>query len=273
MIKRALALILVFLMCSQAEATLLTNITSYWEMEESGTNNRIDQLGLNTLSASAGMTNNTGIIGNASNYNGSSDLSVADSPSLGIGGASAMTISLWVYLGASGENQTLVAKWNYPTQGVFAIQTIPGGSFDDGIRAFIALTPDDGGGCLADVAADLLPAGAFVHVVIVFDGTLSGNSNRLKFYVNSVLQTVSFPGSDIPATLVDTGSALRFGQFEGVGRFLSSGSRVDEVGLWSRALTGAEVTSLYNGGAANQYPFGLTSTPSADSMMLEGLGG
>jgi hypothetical protein len=30
---------------------------------------------------------------------------------------------------------------------------------------------------------------------------------------------------------------------------------IDEVGIWSRALTGAEVTSLYNGGAGLQYPF------------------
>ncbi len=30
---------------------------------------------------------------------------------------------------------------------------------------------------------------------------------------------------------------------------------VDEVGLWSRALTIAEVTALYNAGAGLAYPF------------------
>lgn len=30
---------------------------------------------------------------------------------------------------------------------------------------------------------------------------------------------------------------------------------IDEVGIWNRALTAAEVTELYNAGAGNQYPF------------------
>lgn len=30
---------------------------------------------------------------------------------------------------------------------------------------------------------------------------------------------------------------------------------LDEVGIWSRSLSSVEVTSLYNGGAGNQYPF------------------
>lgn len=41
---------------------------------------------------------------------------------------------------------------------------------------------------------------------------------------------------------------------------------LDEVGIWNRALSGAEITQLYNGGAGNQYPF------TTDYMMLANLG-
>lgn len=30
---------------------------------------------------------------------------------------------------------------------------------------------------------------------------------------------------------------------------------IDEVGVWSRALTGSDVTSLYNSGSGKTYPF------------------
>jgi hypothetical protein len=41
---------------------------------------------------------------------------------------------------------------------------------------------------------------------------------------------------------------------------------IDEVGVWSRALTAAEVTSLYSSGAGNQYPFtGPNSPPTANA--------
>jgi hypothetical protein len=36
-----------------------------------------------------------------------------------------------------------------------------------------------------------------------------------------------------------------------------SSANVDEVGVWNRVLTSAEVTQLYNSGAGLQYPFGL----------------
>jgi hypothetical protein len=39
---------------------------------------------------------------------------------------------------------------------------------------------------------------------------------------------------------------------------------IDEVGIWSRALTSSEVTSLYNSGSGRQYPFTGSSNQTGD---------
>ena len=41
----------------------------------------------------------------------------------------------------------------------------------------------------------------WVHFAMVYDGGLIGNDNRLKLYVNSVAQTLSFPSGAVPAVL------------------------------------------------------------------------
>lgn len=43
---------------------------------------------------------------------------------------------------------------------------------------------------------------------------------------------------------------------------------VDEVGVWSRALSNSEITQLYNSGAGLQYPFTIGQTVSPGLMML-----
>ncbi len=55
---------------------------------------------------------------------------------------------------------------------------------------------------------------AWRHFALVFDGTASGNSNRLKAYVNGVQKTLTFSGT-IPATAI-VGTAIGVGRGSGV---------------------------------------------------------
>jgi hypothetical protein len=56
-----------------------------------------------------------------------------------------------------------------------------------------------------------------------------------------------------------------------IGRSGSSATAyIDEVGVWSRALSGAEVTELYNSGSGLAYPFNITSTADNGSFILTG---
>jgi hypothetical protein len=42
---------------------------------------------------------------------------------------------------------------------------------------------------------------------------------------------------------------------------------IDEIGVWSRALTSGEVTQLYNSGAGLQYPFTSNNTSAFFNLM------
>jgi hypothetical protein len=84
------------------------------------------------------------------------------------------------------------------------------------------------------------------HLAFTFDGSQSGNSNRLKGYFDGVAQTLSFTGT-IPATtsnnaLVDT---LRIGRYQS-GNLWSTGDFA-ELGMWQATLTAAEIASLAKG--------------------------
>lgn len=80
---------------------------------------------------------------------------------------------------------------------------------------------------------------AFHYSVSIFDGTQTGNSNRLVTYVNSVLQTLTFSGT-IPAVTETGSSTFHVGSASGV---LLPGT-VCEIGIVTRAITSGERASL-----------------------------
>lgn len=95
-----------------------------------------------------------------------------------------------------------------------------------------------------------IATGNWYHAVVVFDGTLSGNANRLKIYLNGTQETLTFNGT-IPATTANTTTDSFFtGSI--TGSFVWDG-RIDELGIWSRDLTSTEAGQLYNSGAGLPY--------------------
>ena len=108
------------------------------------------------------------------------------------------------------------------------------------------------------VSASELPIGQFSHLVGTWDGT------TLRLYVNGVLDAQSTPG----ASPVDSGCSFFIGGLytanEGScnyeGQFFNG--LIDEVSFFNRALSGAEIQSIYNAGSAGKciVPF-ITSQP------------
>lgn len=88
----------------------------------------------------------------------------------------------------------------------------------------------------------------FHHVVGTYDGTTA------KIYVDDTLCA----SRAITATLTSPGN-FNVGLDNTTTASYMNGN-LDEVGLWSRALSATEVTTLYNGGAGLQYPFITTDT-------------
>lgn len=78
-------------------------------------------------------------------------------------------------------------------------------------------------------------------VALVYDGSGTGNSQRLKCYIDGALQTAYSWNQTIPDTTADlTGYDLYLGYMSG-----SFGGRITCCYLWSRALRPGEIGQLY----------------------------
>ncbi len=91
----------------------------------------------------------------------------------------------------------------------------------------------------ADHFSGTFPLGTWRHVVIT--GSQSGVKSYLNGVFDATLSATPFPGMKYQYMGYDG-----FDQFKG---------DIDEVGIWTRPLTPAEVTYLYNAGAGRTVPF------------------
>ena len=79
---------------------------------------------------------------------------------------------------------------------------------------------------------------------MVYNGTLVGNSNRLKGYINGVEQTLDFVATTIPATTGTVNANLILGSYL-AGPNYGSGN-ISNVQVYNRALSASEVLQNYN---------------------------
>jgi preprotein translocase subunit Sec61beta len=214
---------------------LATGLVSYWEFEEaSGT--RVDSHGSNDFTDNNTVGQGTGKQGSCADFEASNSEYL--SKSLGSTGLE-LTTSFSVAFWYKPEVVGLQAIYQSGTNSNFwVIQTFQGKIFftEDNIADYT--TP-----------ASVLTAGTWVHVVVTKDGDSASN---LKIYINGSLNsthscgTVSSPtGTARVGAYGTTGSPQRF--LDGL---------LDETGVWSRALTSTEVSTLYNSGSGIPYDAG-----------------
>jgi hypothetical protein len=84
-------------------------------------------------------------------------------------------------------------------------------------------------------AANAVSPGTWYHVAAVYDGTQTGNANRLKLYIDGVQQTLSFSATGIPASTSNTNSAPFMAGGEPSCCYLNG--TLDEVRVWNTALS------------------------------------
>jgi hypothetical protein len=82
------------------------------------------------------------------------------------------------------------------------------------------------------------------YLTMVFDGTQTGNSNRLKCYINGILLGVNYSGT-IPATTSASNSVFSIGNSQGIGGNYSDGN-IANVQIYNRPLSATEVSQNYN---------------------------
>lgn len=90
-----------------------------------------------------------------------------------------------------------------------------------------------------------ISTGIWYRLAAVFDGSLTGNANRLKLFFNAVQQTMTLGGT-IPATTSNSNTASVFIGRENATQTNYFNGSIADVMVYNRALTPVELYADYN---------------------------
>jgi uncharacterized protein (TIGR02145 family) len=118
------------------------------------------------------------------------------------------------------------------------------------------------------------------NLILVYDGTQTENTNRIKIYINNINYPFNFSHT-IPTNLGNQSNTTFFGARGANHAGLSIAGfydgKLDDIGIWNRALTQQEITNLYNSQLPTQtslcLPTITTNTPTSigiDSVVIGG---
>jgi hypothetical protein len=213
--------------------SLLTDISHYWKLDESS-GNASDSVGSVTLTNAGSGTFLDGIINNGIYSYGT------DQPN-----------SYFTSGNITPDPYFSVSFWIKPV----GIEGTYGGIISSGSNGFdiyfgtdykIHFYDGDGG---YFTSSETLSLNTWYHIVCVAGG--DGGTSRI--YVNAGTPTEG-PSYYflLSAATYDIGHSKNFTSDYFIGR-------IDEIGIWNRVLSQAEITQLYNNGSGFQYPFGLNT--------------
>ncbi len=218
-------------------STLMDGLVSCWEFEETSGTVAADRVGNNNGIINGVNINQPGVLNQAYDFDGSGDyVNVGSDTSLDWD--SIVTISIWV-------NFDVVNTW----QGLYVREYERG---QDGNAVYIK----NNGKVYFKIAQNqslegltTLSTNTWYHIVCVLNGT------SRKIYLNGSVDISDSNGvtpdnKDANFSIGATINALDSGD----SRDYTNGT-IDQVAIWSRALTVNEIQELYNSGNGKAYPF------------------
>lgn len=233
----SLCLLIFIVPATQLEAFedsgLEDSLVSYWQLEEASAT-RVDSYGLNDLADNNGVGIDSGKQGSAADFNQVNDqyLSISDLLQSGLDISGSISISLWMQMSDLSEPQIFVHKYNgnsnrraytfYWHNGLLTACLSQFGSVPNCKSTSFNFTLND-----------------WYHVAFTWDAS----TDIGKIYVDSI-QVGSNLSYDI-ASINNSSEPLLVGSNEYIQTF---NGLIDEVGIWSRALTDEEIAQLYNNG-------------------------
>jgi len=223
---------------------LKDGLIRYWKLNETTGTSVIDTMGNNNGSLSGSYTlNQTGIKNGAVYFFGG----LANLGQLPAGYGS-NSVSFWFNVTAFvGGHVDMIAQFGW-TDYFMRVY------FHDYLSPANALVIENSGASAYNVGY-APTTGSWYHIVVTNSGTSS------KAYVNGNLVTTQYATSYSPGAY--NGSSIGQGWQYGTPDGAPANGRVDEVAVWNRALSDAEVTTLYNSGAGYEIPFAVIYTLTA----------
>jgi len=208
-----------------------SGLVSWWRAE----GNASDTIDSNNGTLQGGTTFAPGKVGQAFNFDGTSgQVRISNPPNLRM--TAALTIETWIYPtgpGSSGpgggggilvnkEGEYEVARW-----------------YDGSIQWAIANTSP---GWYWINTGYFAPQGQWTHIVITYDGT------AIRTYANGAL-VHSYPGSGTIGDIAPGSDDVLIGG-RGASQFFQG--EIDEVGIYNRALSATEISSVFNAAYAGK---------------------
>ncbi len=216
-----------------------SSLVSYYRMEGNSNDSKGSNNGTDTA-MTYGTTN--GKFGQGAGFNGSGYITVGSPSSLNIG---QISLSFWLQVGSLAADYVPISKW-WSDQASWVMYIDGSGSsgFHDKIRFHIVTNEATPSWNYKATSNDALITGTWYHVVGTYDGS------TVKLYLNGQLQTET---TSVSGTLRTSSANLQIGAWGNVNT-LPNGSKVDDVAIFSRALTATEVSALYNGTGGSSTP-------------------
>lgn len=227
----------------QVRAALSTNLVSCWKLDESS-GNAADNLGSNTLTNNNTVVYTTGKFNNAADFETGTvgqSLSITDASQSGLDITGDISIAFWWKPESHNTEQYFVSK--FP---LVAGQRSYRFGFD-GATSFSLTYSDDGTGNAGHqenitIGTGTINDAQFYHIAMTF----KASTKTLTVYKDG---TSLGTGAGGTATSIFNGTAdFTLGNYQNALLNQGTDGLMDEVGIWSKELTAAEVTSLYNAG-------------------------
>lgn len=241
-----LFLMVLFCIVSTSEAISWSDLGGYWKFDEGSGSTVSDASGNNNTGTLYGNTSwVNGKTGKGLYFDGSGDyVQIGDSVSLSP--TSQLSIVSWVYTTGNFNYWTIVGK-----NEAYQNQLWDTNGIENSIYY---------GGWTQKQTGAVLTPGAWNQVVITFDG-----STQRTYANGNLIQAWS-----LTAGITDSANPVYIGSWLGASEFFLG--IIDEVSVWKKALTTAEVSSLYQNYGGNVTAY--FAVPEFSSLMglLVGLG-
>ncbi|MFA5961219.1 MAG: DUF2341 domain-containing protein [Parcubacteria group bacterium] len=241
----------------------------YWSFDEGQgatahdeTSNRND----GTITGATWKPESECVSGKCLGFDGTSSI-VTTSWNAPLSGDSYVSMSAWVKPNNPGEFKLILGSYLGSSTGMGIETSYAGEGGEDDVLLF------SDGNNYGWSDSNILEDNQWIYLTMVFDGTQSGNSGRLKLYKNGTQVSINYTGT-IPATLYND-TYFTVGGYSGGGNYFTGS--IDEPKIYPYARTQAQILADYNAGLAGmgQAKTGASATfgGSSDKWMTDGLVG
>jgi hypothetical protein len=155
-----------------------------------------------------------------------------------------LTIIMRGNISSFATRSTIASKWTHSTKDIWAFSTV-GSAPTNEMRFFIATSLSDQGFNRIQTTNFTIALDTWYQFGAVYDGTLTGNTNRAKVYKNGILTTSTSAGT-IPSILQQSDNNVRIGDFAGTLQGQGFVGAYNEVILYDSSLSATEMADIYS---------------------------